>query len=785
MKKLFLYIIASGIALTVLSCNKEQDNIVENEIKAGEEIELIGVINNETIDNSKTSYELSASKATFSWSQYDEIWLVVYNSSSTKQSKYRFYAKESTESSAFTADYTFDKDGQSPTSYSEIGGKAPDGGTWEQSGFAIYPVSVDASRGNTGDVPQRDDYLALASDNGSSETVSVSLSSSYTLSSLDNQLSSVPMIGLRDGSSNLYNFYPAVGLLAFTLADVPTSATAVRLTSFSDEEPLSGTFTLNSSDPSISMSRVTSANRTRTVTLPSRASTQDVTVYVALPVGTITNGLRIELLDGTDYPIFKRKYSSSLEIERGVIKTVALGTPEWKKLGTGKFIDNFLFGKIIAANNSYSDAIDNDIPDYVPVVIEQNIADPSQYRLVNPYATAMSQFGYSPRAETTPDTYLTLTIDASGNVTYDTHITGFTVDSKAYNVELVCTGTSSYDKLIAGTQTDAGVVQLAPKYQYNGTSTAYNQSGKTNMMHIIFPGAMSSYQPTLTCTSLSNINLTVAAPKTHLILSQKNAVQLGYSWAYNSGGVMYADYSSDQAGLDWSGYVNASGVWYLTWLVYNTDYTAVVHQGCIKLYEITSADAAALAGTYKFQSLYSLAPFDRSEWRDLTSSSDNRMVISVSDDETKGNVMITDLYGFLSDGTVTNVSLTDSANSSFELKASGCVSTWMDPAQFAAGQPVYGWLDSSDGKVYFENTTDNAFFVYDGTNYMLRKQDSSSPSSFSLTYDSSASPVTLTCDARICIVPSSYITGYVDGSRSLLLTSYAQSDSPGIVGEKQ
>lgn len=659
MKKLFLYIIASGIALTVLSCNKEQDNIVENEIKAGEEIELIGVIKNETVDNSKTSYELSASKATFSWSQYDEIWLVVYNSSTTKQSKYRFYAKESTESSAFTADYTFDKDGQSPTSYSEIGGKAPDGGTWEQSGFAIYPVSVDASRGNTGDVPQRDDYLALASDNGSSETVSVSLSSSYTLSSLDNQLSSVPMIGLRDGSSNLYNFYPAVGLLAFTLADVPTSATAVRLTSFSDEEPLSGTFTLNSSDPSISMSRVTSANRTRTVTLPSRASTQDVTVYVALPVGTITNGLRIELLDGTDYPIFKRKYSSSLEIERGVIKTVALSTPEWKKLGTGKFIDTVLWGLMKFVENSYDEV------GYVDVVVEQNITDNTQYRIQNPYGAAASYLTDVNTTQSDHTDYLTFSIDSDGKVTFSDFQTGFIAGGINYTIKQSSVSTAS-DILITGLYTNPSIVQLAPDY-YDGESRQFQRNASTNVVRIVFPSAVSTSEGSVSISGNPDFSdgaqYTNNANKLSMFVSSTSVY--GYAAANRHGGYSESigistkstgktassgTLTSGNLGVTTS-YFSTSQVLYIYWYTYDSSGN-ILMQGCRRFYYLIPSDETAMTRTFTAPTADECTTAGSSETPSFSvntsyfsTPAEYSMTFAPSDDLTKGNIMVTEFSG--------------------------------------------------------------------------------------------------------------------------------------------
>ena len=682
-------------AITFFSCNKEEEEIpgggeviVDDPAPQGEIIQIIGTIGDDCV--SKTQY---TEDYEFSWtyvdaSNKDEIMLIVENGS--KQDHYRLYADASSKSTTFSGK-------------SLIG--AAVSGTWKHTGFAIYPTET----ANAG--IRRKDYLTYGY-NGSFSNVTVTLSSSYSLgSSTDSatQLACTPLVGNRVGTTNEYVFSTAVGILMITLTNVPASATGIRITSPSTDAPLSGTFTLDLGSPDIKMTNKISGGQSRTVSF-TPASAGTYTFYIPVPIGTIPlvdgKGLKIELLDGTSHPVFSRSYTKALTIARNTITPVTLASPDWKKLGTGEFIDNFLFGKIAGADgSSYSDKIDIDTPDYVPVVIEQNVSDPTQYRLVEPYKTAREQFGYSPRVSSTPDKYLYFTTSStSDTVTFHNgsgapYVTGMIVDSGNKNIQLKKKPLRTSDKLLDGTYDDPKVIQLDPIYQYTDESDYYhNDKERGNMFHLVFPRAIDEYNPVITLGSgrrnvLSSFHLTTVSPRVHLLLSQNNAVYTGCNWTYNNGGT-FETYDSDQT-LDWSSYISSSGTWYLTWHVYTASTIEVLRQGCIKFEAISSADAAnidLLAGTYLRDinvGTYSAAAVEK----ELNLNGGNTITIEESDDLSQGLVMITGFAGY-------NYNLLNSP-----LPTDGLV----------AGRPLYGTFNGTVATFPYKDLTSSEAFYTNGS----------------------------------------------------------------------
>ena len=692
MKRLYFFFLA-GVAAITVSCQQEQPITPESPIDEND-FEIVGVIHNadETPD-SKTAYTLNgadlehSTSAIFSWAQNDEIQLIVKNENDGSLNKYRLYAKESSATSKFKDNGGYEKD--------PIGRIVS--GEWNHTGFAIYPVSGP-------------DYLSY-SKGESVDDIRVTLSDSYTLTSLENQLALVPLIGIRRGETSYYDFHPGTGVLAFTLTNVPTSATSVRLTSLDDGKYLSGQFTLDSDAALKINSHVGSTGaQSRTVTFPSLAEKGSLTLYIPLPIGTLTNGIRIELLDDVnDYPIFKKKYSQSLTIEQGVIKTVSLAAPsDWKKLGTGEFVDNFLFGKIAGADGaSYSDKIDIDIPDYVPVVVEQSLADPSQYRLVEPYKTAREQFGYSPRVATTPDKYLYFTISsADGTITYhngdeNPYVTGMVVDAGNKIIKLQKKAGRTTDKLLDGTYDDPKVIQLDPVYKFTDDSNFYhNDKERGNMIHLIFPGAKDDYKPVITLgdnprTVVSSFNLTTVSPRVHLLLSKNNAVYTGCNWTYNNGGTVQDIYTSNQTGVDWSSYIDSSGPWYLIWHVYTESNIEVLRQGCFKFDALTTTDAAnidLIAGTY-LRDIHTGSCSAAAVEKELNLKGGNTLTIEQSNDLSKGIVMISGFAGY-------NYNLEGSALSTDGL---------------TAGSPLYGSFNGTAATFPYRSLSSADAFYTNGS----------------------------------------------------------------------
>ncbi|MBR1510827.1 MAG: hypothetical protein IJ623_09275 [Bacteroidales bacterium] len=616
MKKTFFLLLAIS-SLAFISCGKiqEQDNHEPNSTEDAGCFEIVGIIHNteSSAPEVKTQYNIGPEYATFSWTQNDEIQLIVYKTTQT-QDQYRLYAESSSATTTF-------KSGS--TTYDPIGGIV-DG--WLSTGFAIYPVS----KANNG--IQRDDYISYIKPSASPyDPVTISMRDSYTLSNLDNQLSVVPMVGIQNANNELvYDFYPAVGVLAFSISAVPVTATAVRLTSFDSTEPLCGTFSMTKGVPDIAMAKVQSGSLTRTVTLPSRTASQDITVYIPLPVGSIAHGLRIELLDGSATPIFKKKYSDVLEIERGVIKTVNLETPEWKKLGKGKFIDNYMWNKLNFGSTTFSEV------GYVNVDIYQNTSDHTQYRIPNPYGQAAAYLNNAGISQSSHDDYLYFTVSDS-EVSFNEHKTGYTVDG--HNLSIQPVSSSVKTKLVHGTVDSPGIVQLAPSY-YDADDNSYDINDKSNSDNIIrinFPTIDSSYEGSLSIVN-NKVDLSSGIAYTKGSAADRVIIQISdypifhyYGTGASVPGSRVTKYDSNTLqssslgyGASGSNYDQThSGIKYLTWSTWSANAEYMYEMGCIKFYGLVPDDSAALPGTYY-----------------IGNSSDYQLVFAESSDPTRGNIVI-------------------------------------------------------------------------------------------------------------------------------------------------
>ena len=734
MKKTFFLLLAIS-SLAFISCGKiqEQDNHETNSTEDAGCFEIVGIIHNteSSAPEVKTQYYIGPEYATFSWTQNDEIQLIVYKTTQT-QDQYRLYAESSSATTTFKA---------GSTTYDPIGGIV---NGWLSTGFAIYPVSV-ANNGI-----RRDDYISYIKPSASPyDPVTISMSDSYTLSNLDNQLSIVPMIGIQNASNELvYDFYPAVGVLAFSISAVPVTATAVRLTSFDSTEPLCGTFSMTKGVPDIAMVNVQSGSLTRTVTLPSRTASQDITVYIPLPVGSIAHGLRIELLDGSDTPIFKKKYSDVLEIERGVIKTVSLETPEWKKLGKGKFFDKF-------PNNDYR----NDT--YADVVIEQNVNDLNKYRITNPYGIFASTNSITSES---PDPYLTLTVDPTTfAVTFEEHATGITKSED--KIKIVCSG--SNNKVVTkDAEGKPQVIRLAPIYQYVSKSGEWNRTGVDtypDMIGIIFPGYDTDLSVSVSGSSYGNPALTFKAKGTNVATAKIGVAQYESTALNNMNNATAATETSISNLMG-----NATGKYTRAICVraYNSDGAEIAFKkftGQVLL-SISESDYTKYCGEYSFGDLRYLPQYDSSNWHyiggESADASDLSLVFTASDCPLKGNVMITKILGISHDANISDESFIKTSNSSSTLK----------DASYTAGSPIYGTL--SGETLTFSDLYNQAFVQYNGQPvYFGPNSSETSTLTFksSSTTEDGAITVTLTSSSNnLCLPFNMKASGDWDVSRCLI-----------------
>lgn len=583
MKKYLFALTAAAVALLSSCAKEEAPAAVESNPGA---FTITARIDN---DATKTHYVEGASSASLYWNSGDQFKLIVYKDDEGKAANYYSF-QAANDASGSEATFTIVSGSMDLTNY-------------KPAGYAVYPKALTIG--------------------GVKDAYTVTLSGEYTISSgADLSKVAVPMIGVPTDAAdaNTYVFSPAVGVLKVQLTNVPASARKVVLKAV-DADNVSGVFPLDAAN-GFRMADAGSAGHTVTVNFPSQTEGSDIAVYMPIPVGSISAGAVFELQDNAGTALHATPPTvKAINVAKGqLIPVKAINiTSDWTTLGTGKFVDNFLWGKMIAEK-----IIDADTPDYVEVIIQQNVTDNTQYRLANPYGTAAQQFGV---VASSPDPYLTFTIADNGSVTFTTHNTGIEINYNAKKTTKLVPGGAKC-LLLSGTKTNPQVVQLAPTYKATDDSAGnqYSKGGTSNMIHIVFPAAMSNYEPTISNvgndpeTMLGSFDLTCASPRTRLILSQENAIQLAYSASYNTGKEK-ANYTNDQTDLNWNSKIDASGKWYLNWFVMNNANDDCYRQGSIGFYAITSDDVLKVCGT----------------WGTIP------VVIEKSDDPTKGSIMITQI----------------------------------------------------------------------------------------------------------------------------------------------
>ena len=151
-------------------------------------------------------------------------------------------------------------------------------------------------------------------------------------------------------------------------------------------------------------------------------------------------------------------------------------TETWTSIGTGQFIDNFFW-----TNNSFTSNVD--------VEIFRQDQDANSYRIPNPYLIANTKFGRSGYAG---DDYLYFTVASSGDVTFETMVTGMTLNIGGSfndrNYAIKMPSNVSYTKVISGTADDPLIISLgAINYDSNDASHFYTRDNK-DLKYIYFPG---------------------------------------------------------------------------------------------------------------------------------------------------------------------------------------------------------------------------------------------------------------------------------------------------------
>ena len=748
MKKV-LYSMMALFCFAIVSCEKEQtaDN---TETSPAEPFEFVLPANipatlTASYIDTKTDYDADGK---FSWTTGDQVAMMYVNDLSNPTSQ-GWVAYEVTSTSNEGRYATF-----SIVETADNQGRVTAMADYNSTGIAIYPASV------------------ARPSSGTSEYVSYGKPFFTKPSSIAGSASEVMLIGSpssEDTPTDL-KFSTAMAVLKISVSGIPSDAVSFGLyTADQDNYPIAGDYLLNiGGDKEVKLGDYTKygSDHTGQAYLKASLSGSDAqTFYFNIPTGTYAaNTISMKLLDANNNVLLEKTIKKEFTFNRNDLIEVGPYANEWVTLGTGKFIDNFLWGKLI--KNSYTDALDKDVPGYVNVSIQQNASDKSSYRLVNPYGAAAAQFGYVPRETTTPDSYLYFSIASDGTVSFDTHITGVTLDARACNIELVC-ATSSYNQLLAGTQTSPEVIQLAPSYRYNGETAAYNQTGYKNMIHIVFPSALNDYIASMSASgspTLSSVSVTASSKlTTRVTLSQYNDVQIAsslYSLSCNNYSTYpscRANYKSNQSSLDWSSHVPETGQVYLSWFVIDESTYNVYSQGSVKVNAITAADVTKYVKTHTLNYGQTAA----GEWKYGT------ITFELSDDLTKGQLILSDVDGMTSEASNTRLTADHplwTAMGTWLAHGDGDYAYSAD--RVSDGNTYYGII--SDGRLSFAANSNYEFFNYsvDGVTghtakiIIFSNDGSTSDAPQELAFDVSDTKLTLAHDYMI----ARWIGWYWNGS---------------------
>ncbi len=416
----------------------------------------------------KTTYDISASGAAFSWEDGDNIDVSVYNSAKDIRSYIVFtrMASEDPTTVQDNQDKVF-KDGQNGNrTFASLG----TGYVLDQ--YAFYPSRLDPDAQAGEYAP---DWAVIGG------KLVMDLPSDITPPS-GNPLAVVPMVGKKDGSGK-YAFTQLTSVLAFHITGLPDDADFISLTH--PDVALAGAFEVTETERGAVVEYdkvVTKAENGLTMRFSSLGN--EATFYFSLPVGIIPAGMVLTVGRSDDADSWMTKTTVvPIRMVRGTIAKVNVDIPyvpvdlQWEAYGTATFRDDFLWSN----NTGYTTT-----PTWVPVTVERSGLRPEKFRINNPYTVACAQFGYTPYTEgVTSDPYFVFSVADDGKVTYTPFKTG--VEEKASaGYPMLITNSGSYTHVVNRFKNgDVYELEFGGVYtKYEDPSFKYTRTDK-GYMHLV------------------------------------------------------------------------------------------------------------------------------------------------------------------------------------------------------------------------------------------------------------------------------------------------------------
>lgn len=246
MKKL-LYGAAALAGLLFVSCNKE---VVNPEAAAPAKNQVVLTVQASLDEATRTSY---ANEKTFSWVAGDAVRVRLYDSSKAEYSWETFTTEEGGATATFSA--TVDEG-------------------LELTGMAFYTFA---------DLEDTDDY----------GDPNAYLPHEINLAELEDPLSVVPLLAVPGDDPSKLQFRTATGVLKISLVNVPDNVSSIAVAA-DENDALAGYFILGSEDTCLSQENVDSDYCTNQVDIVPVVENGSATVYVPVPVGTLSAGLAVK-----------------------------------------------------------------------------------------------------------------------------------------------------------------------------------------------------------------------------------------------------------------------------------------------------------------------------------------------------------------------------------------------------------------------------------------------------------------------------------------------------------
>ena len=614
----YLYLFVA--TLFVFSCAKEQENLVEkNEPIINPQTEVTSAsifpdVFTADEEEVKTSYNANG---IFSWVLNDEAAIYAVDNVTTPENQ-GWIAYQATALANDNKTATFIKVAGQTAKETAMA-------SYTKTGIAVYPSSIASpSSGNTEATAYGAAFVTLPS-------------------SINGTASENVLIGTADDAENptTFSFRSAMAQMRVTVTGIPAQAASLRLyTNDQEHFPLAGNFVLTANkeithEDYRKVGESHSGLAYLSIDLP---GTEIVSrdFFFSIPTGEYpANTLTLKMLDGDNNVLLEKTLSKIINFERnGLVRMSALAN-QWVTLGTGKFVDNFLWHHMGVATSTTNEV------GYVDVTIQQNVVNTNKYRVANPYAAILTSVGKTQDASHSD--YLEFTIVDANTVDFVTTNTGFNSGIGIVSIE---DADGAYNKIVLGTEDDPQIVQLAPRYNSTG-SFLYTRNTRDNLIRIAFPGVYEEHYATISISGRADMTSGINFVNHNIIDNYYRKVTISvsnntlYSYYESQGNqplpntcVSKTDASGNIAkaslGVDNPSYdFKTSGVKYVFWSTYASNGTTVLFQGCKKFYFICASDIDSYIGQYDM----------------IHSTGNTTLTLSVSDNLTIGNVQLSEVAG--------------------------------------------------------------------------------------------------------------------------------------------